>query len=62
MLVEVSISKTRFYVIIVEKKGSLEIPHLIDLWVQQAKRIFKEYCKSDFRKFLGLITKRYNSY
>ena len=33
-LVEISVSKTKLYVLIIEKKGHHEVPHLIELWVQ----------------------------
>jgi len=32
-LVEVSVSKTRFYIVIIEKLNGVEYPHLIDIWV-----------------------------
>ncbi|CAI2364094.1 unnamed protein product [Moneuplotes crassus] len=53
--VEVSIYKNKFYILLINQSpGGALIPDLIEMYIKQAKRIFK-YCEKSFQIMLDMI-------
>ena len=60
-LVEISMCKLKFYILIMEGTRSLKTPHLIELYIPQAKKLF-EYCHRSYKELLDLVEYKYNKF
>jgi hypothetical protein len=60
-LVEISIYRNKFYILIVEIKNNKSTPHLIELFLSQAKKLF-QYCRKSYTELLDLIEFKYGKF
>uniref|UniRef100_A0A7S3NA17 Uncharacterized protein n=1 Tax=Euplotes harpa TaxID=151035 RepID=A0A7S3NA17_9SPIT len=60
-LVEISMCKLKFYILIVEMAKGRRIPHLIELYIPQAKRLFN-HCHKSYRELLELVEYKFGKF
>ena len=60
-LVEISMCKLKFYILIIEGTRITKTPHLIEMYIPQAKKLF-EYCNRSYKEMLDLVEYKFNKF